>query len=91
MIEATDSYKVIVPSELINRWDALSNRDHRQLSGRLERAAQSAHSHPVEWPDGEPGIHRGRHRALVGEMWLLYQVDDARRTLSLLGFGRSAR
>ena len=89
MIEASDSYKVIVPSELRGRWNALGADDLQQLSARLTRAARSARRHPVSWPEGEPGIHRGRHRAIVGELWVLYQLDDQRQTLSVVGFGRS--
>ena len=89
MLEASDSYKVIVPPELTGRWNALSAGDLEQLSDRLTRAARSARRHPVAWPDGEPGIHRGRHRAIVGGLWVLYQLDDARQTLSVVGFGRS--
>jgi hypothetical protein len=89
MVEASEAYEVVVPPELQGPCANLSVRDHRRLSTRLHRDAHAAGAHPTEWPEGPAGVHRGRHRAIVGELWLLYQLDDGKRTLSLVGFGRN--
>jgi hypothetical protein len=91
MNTATDVYRVVVPPQLTSRWEALPEREHGLLIGRMERAAQSAHRTAVRWPNGPAGAHRGRHRAIVGDLWLLYRLDDEQRTLSLLEFGRVQR
>ena len=80
-----------MPPELTLRWDALPERERDLLTGRLRRAADAAHQHPAVWPDGPAGLHRGRHRAIVADLWLLYRVNEDHRTLSVLGFGRVLR
>jgi hypothetical protein len=84
----TDAYRVVVPAQLASRWESLPLREYELLSGRIRRAARAAHGHPARWPKGPAGIHRGRHRAIVADLWLLYRLDDERRTLNLLEFGR---
>ena len=83
-----EAYQVVVPPELARRWDALTERDHRLLAGRLRRAACLARSAPAVWPAGPVGRNRGRHRAVVADMWVLYRLDDAHGTVNLIGFGR---
>ena len=82
------AYTVVMPTELQPSWFALARPAQRLLQRRLRRAARSAWANPTVWPAGEPGIHRGRHRARVGGLWLLYQLDDQALTLKLLGFGQ---
>ena len=82
-----NAYTVIVPPELQPGWGALAPRDHGLLNRRLRRAARAAWANPTVWPETAPRIHRGRHRAIVRDLWLLYQLDDQAQTLRLLGFG----
>jgi hypothetical protein len=82
------AYAVVVPPELSKAYGALPAQDHDRISQRLDRAARAAHAHPVVWPKGTPGIHRGRHRALIGELWVLYKLNASAQTLNVIGFGR---
>jgi hypothetical protein len=91
MIDDGDAYRVVVPAELASKWETLPEREHRLLSGRLRHAARSARSSPAVWPAGPAGRHRGRHRAVVDNLWILYRLDDERCTVSLLGFGHVVR
>jgi hypothetical protein len=91
MVDVSDAYAVVVPPELGVQWATLSSRDHDRLNERLNRAARSAALFPVAWPKGEVGIHRGKHRAIVEELWLLYRLDDQTRTVDVIGFGRVER
>lgn len=84
-------YEVVVPHELSRRWQALPSREHELLAARLDRAAASAGRAPTVWPAGPAGEHRGRHRAQLAGLWVLYRLDDAQCTVSLLGFGRRPR
>ncbi|MBK7864907.1 MAG: hypothetical protein IPJ65_41185 [Archangiaceae bacterium] len=86
-----ETFQVVVPPELTRRWADLPHREHVLLSGRLERAARRAHTHPTVWPEGPAGAHRGRHRAIVEDLWLLYRLDSEVETLSLLNFGHVVR
>src|SRR4051812_4268128 len=88
MVEGRQAYEVVVPPELAQRWAALPSEDHGRLSLRLDRAARRASSHPHPWPLGPARAHRGKHRAIVDELWLLYCLNDAQRTVSVLAFGR---
>ena len=85
---ARSAYDVIVPPELTRAWASLSLRDHDRLDKRLRRAAKAACVKPAAWPKGAPGIHRGRHRAIIDELWVLYLLNDEAQTLNLIGFGR---
>ena len=87
MVAEERAYEVVVPPELVERWSSLPARDHERLSSRLQRAAREAWSSPVVWPEGSQGIHRGRHRAIVDELWLLYRLNDRAGTVDLIGFG----
>jgi len=84
---ARTAYDVIVPPELAVAWRALPHRELQLLNERLLRAAQSAWSRPVAWPKGIAGIHRGRHRAIVEDLWVLYRLNDEAQTVSVIGFG----
>lgn len=88
MITAS-SYHVVFPHSIASKWGALSSGDQNQLAKRLERAARRASTHPRQWPAGEARTHRGQHRALVGEMWLLYRLDPSEREVVVMAFGRS--
>lgn len=82
------AYAVVVPNELQQAWSALDTGDSKRISKRLAADARAALADPTVWPDGAPGQHRGRHRVLVGELWVLYRLNDAQKTLNLIGFGR---
>jgi hypothetical protein len=86
-MQTEDNYKVVVPSNLSEQWYALPPREHEGLSKRLNRAAHEANERRQAWPDRAPGIHRGRHRAVVGRHWLLYRQDDLSQTVDVIGFG----
>lgn len=86
-----DAYQVVVPAALAGRWDALTEFDHRLLNDRLRRAAYLARSAPTIWPIGPAGRNRGRHRAVVEGLWMLYQLDDTYGTVNLIEFGRVMR
>ncbi len=84
-----NAYEVVVPLELAAEWEALPEGDHERLARRLRRAARAAYATPPSWPSGgTPGVHRGKHRALVDDLWVLYRLNDEAQTLSLMGFGR---
>jgi mRNA-degrading endonuclease RelE of RelBE toxin-antitoxin system len=83
------SYHVVFPRDIASQWGALPPDDQNQLARKLERAARRASSHPRQWPAGEAGTHRGQHHARVGEMWLLYRLDQAQREVVVMAFGRS--
>jgi hypothetical protein len=82
-----NTYEIVIPQALADRWAGLPWDDHRRLTKRLRRAARSAFTKPTIWPEGPPGIHRGLHRAIVDELWVLYQVNDQAFTLSVQEFG----
>ncbi len=84
---ARSAYEIVVPPELMPAWNVLSKRDHARLSARLLEAAQAAWTKPATWPEGPPGIHRGRHRAVVDDLWLLYRLNDESKTVNLIAFG----
>ena len=89
MMQSERDYQVVVPTELKAQWAALPEHDHDRLAARLQRAAKEAWSSPVRWPEeGTRGIHRGRHRAVVDGLWLLYRLNDRASTVDLIGFGR---
>ncbi len=84
-------YEVVMPDELINRWDSLPAEDQTLLAAKLHHAARTAAINPVRWPIGPPRRHRGRHRAVAGELWVLFQVDESTRAVKVIGFGRVNR
>jgi hypothetical protein len=88
MTDGAEAYEVVVPPELATKWAGLASDDLERLTGRLDQAARRASSHPTTWGEGPVGAHRGKHRAVVDELWVLYRLNDAARTLTLIGFGQ---
>lgn len=87
MVTEQRAYEVVVPTELSEKWAALPSHDHTRLTERLQRAAREAWTNPATWANEAPRIHRGRHRAIVDELWLLYRLNDRAGTIDLIGFG----
>jgi hypothetical protein len=84
-------YEVVMPDELISRWQSLVTEEQSLLAAKLHDAARAASTNPVQWPIGPSRRHRGRHRAIAGELWVLFQIDEPSRAVRVIGFGRVDR
>ena len=87
--DSDPTYRVMVPLELTRAWAGLEATDHSRIARRLRRDARWAETHPSVWPSGPAGVHRGRHRARVGDLWVLYRLSEEAHTLTLIGFGQA--
>ncbi len=82
------SYEIIIERDCAGALGALPQRQYADVVERLGRAAEEA-AGPRRLrvgPEHVAGVNRGLHRALAGKQWIVFRVDHARQSVSLVKF-----
>ncbi len=82
-------YEVLIPPAVTPAFASLPDAPHAQILERLGAAAEAATRPHRSETIGRAtlGLHRGLHRANVGDFWIIYRVDHEHRSIFLISFG----
>lgn len=84
-----NTYDILIQPSVTAAFDALPAQPHHSIVQRLAVAAHAATAPRRAGTIGQEsrGLHRGLHRANVGNFWIIYRVDHEQRSIFLISFG----